>query len=207
MNATIERPAALSVETDITRALRAQQADVPNETTRLEARIAQLKGERDPAYQAVIELRIKVRAGLAKQADLDRAIAAIERIDNEIRSAEIAFEDLATTQRLLTMELAEQLARQRAKVGAELTAEAKRAIAAISEGLAALEPHVAALRALDPAVRQFERAVSVHGHTVYHRELPESVVRAVNFYTKDYRGGCDVAALRERWASIAEAVK
>lgn len=207
MNATIERPAALSVETDITRALRAQQTDLPNETARLEARIAQLKGQRDGLAQTVIEARVKVRAGLWKQAQLDHALADLDQLDNEIRSTEIAFDELATTQRVIMMELAEQLARRRATVAPQITAEAKQAIAAISEGLAALQPHVAALRALDPAVRQFERAVSVHGHVVYHRELPESVVRAVFFYTKDYRGGCDVAALRERWQAIADSVK
>jgi len=34
------------------------------------------------------------------------------------------------------------------------------------------------------------------GCTVYHSELNAGVVRAVNFFTKDYRGGCGLAALR-----------
>jgi hypothetical protein len=207
MNATIERPADLTIETEITRALRAQRADLPTETTRLEARLGQLKAQRDSLAQAVVEARVKVRAGVWKQPQLDRALADLEQLDHEIRSTEITFDELATTQRVIVMELAEQLARRRATVAPQITAQARRAITAISEGLAALQPHVDALRALDPAVAQFERAVSVHGHTVYHRDLPESVVRAVNFFTKDYRGGCELAALRERWQAIADAVK
>lgn len=205
MNATMEQ---LTIETEITKGLRAQHVDLPNETARLEARLAQLKAQRDPLAQAVIELRVKVRAGLAKQFELDRATEALERIDGEIRSTEIAFDELATTQRVIVMELAEQLARRRAQVAPQLTAEAKRAIAAISEGLAALQPHVDALLALRPAVAQFDRNVPhPHGYSVYHRELNAAVVRAVNFFTKDYHGGCDVAALRERWQTIADAVK
>jgi hypothetical protein len=207
MNATTERPADLTIETEITKGLRAQQTDLPSETARLEARLGQLKAERDPLAQVVIEARVKVRAGLVKQGELDRAIAALERIDNELRSTEIAFDDLATTQRVIVMELAEQLARRRATVAPQLTAESKRAIAAISEGLAALQPHVDALRSLEPAVAQFERAVSVNGHTVYHRELPEGVIRTVNFWTRRYNGGCDLAALREHWQKLADAVK
>jgi hypothetical protein len=69
------------------------------------------------------------------------------------------------------------------------------------------EPHVDALRSLEPAVAQFERAVSIHGHTIDHRELPEAVVRVVNFWTQRYNGGCDLAALRERWQGLAAAVK
>jgi hypothetical protein len=205
MNATMETN--LTIETEITKGLRTQQVDLPNETERLEARLAQLKAQRDPLAQAVIELRVKVRAGLAKQFELDRATEALERIDGEIRSTEIAFDELATTQRVLVMELAEQLARRRATVAPQLTAEAKRHTDAISAGLAALQPHVEALLALRPAVAQFERAFNAHGYTVYHRELPEGVIRAVNFFTKEYNGGCDVAALRERWQTIANAVK
>jgi hypothetical protein len=209
MNAgTIERPAALSVETDITRALRAQQADVPAETRRLEERIVQLKAQRDPLAQAVQLLRVRVRAGLAKQMELDRAFSDLDQLDAEIRGVEVTLDELTSTQRVIAMELAEQLARQRVKVGTELTTEAKRAIAAISEGLAALQPHVDALLALRPVVAQFDRGVPhPHGYTVYHREVNAEVVRAVNFFTKDYHGGCDVAALRERWQAIANAVK
>jgi hypothetical protein len=29
----------------------------------------------------------------------------------------------------------------------------------------------------------------------------------VNFFAKDYHGGCDLAALRERWQTIADTVK
>lgn len=208
MNAgTIEQPANLTIETDITRALRAQQVDLPNETARLEARDGQLKAQRDSLAQAVIEARVKVSAGLWKQAQLDRALAELEQLDNEIRSVEITFDELATTQRVIVVELEEQLSERRRTVAPQITAQAMRSIAALSDALAALQPHVDALRALDPAVRQFERAVSIHGHTVYHRELSEAVVRAVFFFTKDYRGGCDVAGLRERWQAIANDVK
>lgn len=207
MNATTERPADFTVETEITKALREQQIGLPKETERLEARLSQLKAQRDPLAQAVQLLRVRVRAGLAKPIELERADAELEQLDAELRGTELAFDDLATTQRVITMELAEQLARQRVKVGTEVTAEAKRQIAAITEWLAAGQPLIDALRALDPAVRQFERAVSVHGHTVYHREMPEGVVRAVNFWTRHYSGGCDLAVVRERWQTIADAAK
>jgi hypothetical protein len=82
-----------------------------------------------------------------------------------------------------------------------------RRFAAISEGLAALQPHVDTLLALRPAVAQFERAFNAHGYTVYHRELPEGVIRAVKFFTKEYNGGCDVAALHKRWQELADSVK
>src|SRR5687767_4024485 len=62
-------------------------------------------------------------------------------------------------------------------------------------------------RSLEPAVAQFERGVSVHGHTVYHRDLPEGVIRAVSFWTKHYQSGCDLAVVRERWQSLVDAVK
>jgi hypothetical protein len=42
---------------------------------------------------------------------------------------------------------------------------------------------------------------------VYHRELPEGVVRVVNFWTERYNGRCVLAALRERWRTIADAMK
>ena len=204
MNATTERPADFTVETEITKALREQQIGLPKETERLEARLSQLRAARDPLAQAVQLLRVRVRAGLATQIELERATSELESLDNEIRSVEIAFDDLATTQRVITMELAEQLARQRVKVGTEVTAEAKRQIAAINEWLAAGQPLIDALLALAPAVAQFERGVSVHGHVVFHRELPEGVIRSVNFWTKYYNGGCDLAALRERWQTIAK---
>jgi hypothetical protein len=41
----------------------------------------------------------------------------------------------------------------------------------------------------------------------YHRDLPESVVRAVHFWTRDSRGGCELPAVRERWQSIVDPVK
>lgn len=206
-NATMERPANLTIETEITHALREQLTDHPRESARLVQRLAQLRAERDPAHQAVIELRIKVRAGLAKASDLDRAEATLEQIDGEIRSLERESEDYESAKRVIGMELAEQLARRRALVGPQLTAETKRAIAAITEWLAAGEPLVKALRDLAPAMEQFERAFNHHGYTVYHRELPEGVVRAVNFWTKDYHGGCDLAALREHWQPIVDTVK
>jgi hypothetical protein len=61
---------------------------------------------------------------------------------------------------------------------------------------------------LRPAVAQFDRGVPhPMDYTVYHRELPEGVVRAVNFFTKDFHGGCDVNAVRQRWQAITDAVK
>jgi len=154
----------------------------------------------------VIELRIKVRAGLAKRSDLENAEAALDQIDSEIRSLEHESDDYESSKRVIGMELAEQLARQRAKVAPQLATEARRTIAAISEGLTALQPHVDALLALQPLVAQFERGVTVHGHTVYHKDLPEGVIRAVNFFTNHYQGGCDLAVVRERWKTIADAV-
>jgi chromosome segregation ATPase len=207
-NATMERPANLTIETEITRALREQLTEHPRESERLVQRLAQLRAERDPAHQAVIELRIKVRARLAKASELDRALAALDQIDGEIRSLENESEDYESAKRVIGMELAEQLARRRATVAPQLTAEAKRAIAAISEGLAALQPHVDTLLALRPAVAQFDRNVPhPHGYTVYHRELNPAVVQAVNFFGKDYHGGCELPALRERWQTIADALK
>jgi hypothetical protein len=205
MNATMEQ---LTIETEITRGLREQRADLPAETKRLAARIEQLKAQRDPLAAAVQLLRVRVRAGIAKSIELDRAVADLEQLDAELRGVEVAHEESASTSRIIEMELAEQLARRRATVGPQLTAEAKRAIAAISEGLAALQPHVDALLALRPVVAQFDRGVPhPHGYTVYHRELNAEVVRAVNFFTKDYHCGCDIAAVRERWQTIADAVK
>jgi hypothetical protein len=204
MNATME---PLTIETDITRALRSQHEDLPGETARLEARLAQLRTERDRPAQAVQLLRVRVRAGLAKQVELDRATAELESIDNEIRSTEITYEDLASSQRVITMELAEQLARRRAQVAPQLTAEAKRRMDAVSAWLSEGLPLVRALVELEPAVRQFEAGHNAFGHVRHHRELPEVVVRAVNFWTQHYHGGCDVAALRERWREIAETVK
>lgn len=87
-------------------------------------------------------------------------------------------------------------------------AEAKRAISAISEGLAALQPHVDALLALRPAVAQFDRHVPhPMGYTVYHKEINAAVVQAVNFFGRDFYGGCDLTTLRERWQMIADAAK
>jgi hypothetical protein len=206
-NATMERPANLTIETDITRALREQLTDHPRESERLVQRLKQRRTDRDPAHQAVIELRIKVRAGLAKRSDLENAEAALDQIDSEIRGLESEIDDSESAQRLIGMELGAQLAKRRATVAPPLTAEAKREIAAISDLLAALQPHVDALRALAPAVAQFERGVTVHGHTVYHRDLPEGVVRAVNFFTSHYQGGCDLALVRERWKAVADSVK
>jgi hypothetical protein len=203
----MERPANLTIETEITGALREQLTDHPRESERLVQRIAQLRADRDPAHQAVIELRVKVRAGLAKPAELDRALAALDQIDSEIRALESESDDYESAKRLIGMELAEQLARRRATVAPALTAEAKRAVAAISEALAALQSHVDALLALAPAVAQFERGHTPYGHTVFHRELPEGVVRAVNFFTKHYQGGCDRAVVRERWKTVADSVK
>lgn len=206
MNATIERD--FTIETEITRGLRAQQADLPSETERLEQRISQLKAQRDTLAAAVIEARVKVRAGVWKQPQLDRALAELDQLDAEIRSTEITFDELATTERVIVMELHEQLARRRAEVAPQITAEAKRAIVAISEGLAALQPHVDALLALQPAVAQFDRNVPhPMGFAVYHRELNEAVVRAVNFFTKHYHGGLDLPALRERWQELGDSVK
>lgn len=205
MNATTERPAHFTIETEITRALRAQQVDLPRETESLERRIAQLKAQRDPLAQAVIEARVKVRAGLAKHSELDRATAAIEAIDNEIRSAEIAFDELATTQRVIVTELSEQLARRRAEIGTEITADTKHRIAEITAWLAAGQPLIDGLLGLTPAVQQFRAGASVSGHAVYHHELPEDLVRVVNFWTKRYNGGCDLAELRERWQKLTSA--
>ncbi len=82
---------------------------------------------------------MRVRAGLAKQIELDGALGDLDQLDAELRGVEVTLDELSSTHRVIGMELAEQLARQRVKVGAELTAEAKRAIIAISEGLAALQ--------------------------------------------------------------------
>jgi hypothetical protein len=49
-------------------------------------------------------------------------------------------------------------------VAPQLTAEAKRAIATISEGSPRLQPHVDALLTLRPAVAQFDRGVP-HSHS------------------------------------------
>lgn len=205
MNATMEQ---LTIETEITRGLRAQQADLPTETKRLEARLGQLKAQRDSLAQAVIEARVKVRAGAWKQPQLDRALADLEHLDNEIRTTEIAFDEIATTQRVILVELQEQLAQRRAEVAPQLTAETKRTIDAITAWLAQGEQLANTLLALRPVVAQFDRGVPhPHGYTVYHRELSPAVVQAVHFFTRDYHGGCDVAALRERWQAIADAVK
>jgi hypothetical protein len=202
MNATTEQP-TFTIETEITKALRAQRVDLPRETARLEARIAQLKARRDPLAQAVIEARVKVRAGLAKQAELDRVTANLDQIDAELRGTEIAFDEVATTHRVITMELAEQLARNRSKVATELTEETKRQVTAIAEWLAAGQPVIDALLALQPAVEQFRAGASVTGYAMYHRELSEDLVRVLNFWTKRYNGGCDLAELRARWQSLA----
>jgi hypothetical protein len=205
--ATTERPANLTIETEITRALREQFTEHPRESERLSQRLKQLYADRDPAHQAVIELRIKVRAGLAKRGDLERAEAFLDQIEGEIRSLEKESDDYESAKRIIGMELAEQLARRRATVAPVLTEEAKRQVAAITAWLAAGEPLVKALRDLAPAVMQFEAGYNAHGHVRFHRDLPEGVVRAVHFFTKDYQGGCDLAVVRERWQSIVDAVK
>jgi hypothetical protein len=208
MNATVEQPANLTIETEITRGLRAQRAELPAEITRLAQRIEQLKAQRDPLAQAVQLLRVRVRAGAAKPIELERATADLESLDAELRGVEAAHEELSTTGRIIEMELAEQLARRRATVGPQLAAVTQRSIAAITEGLAALQPHVDALLALRPAIAQFDRGVPhPHGYTVYHRDLNSAVVQAVHFFTKDFHGGCELAELRERWQKIAEGVK
>src|SRR5262245_39343901 len=48
--ATIERPTDLTVETDITCALREQLTEHPWESARLVQRLAQLRADRDPAH-------------------------------------------------------------------------------------------------------------------------------------------------------------
>ena len=96
MNGTMEQ---LTIETEITRALREQLTEHPRESGRLVQRLAQLRADRDPAHQAVIELRIKVRAGLAKASELDRALAALDQIDGEIRSLENESEDYCRERR------------------------------------------------------------------------------------------------------------
>lgn len=207
MNATMEQSANLTIETEITQGLRAQRAELPGEITRLAQRIEQLRAQRDPLAQAVQLLRVRVRAGIAKSIELDRAVADLEQLDAELRGVEVAHEELSTTDRIIGMELAEQLARRRATVGPQIAAEAKRASAALSAWLEQGEQLANELLKLRPAVAQFERAYNQHGYTVYHRELPESVVRAANFFTRDYRGGCDVSALREQWRAVADAVK
>ena len=205
MNATMEQ---LTIETEITRGLREQRTDLPAETQRLAQRIEQLRAQRDPLAQAVQLLRVRVRAGIAKSIELDRAVADLEQLDAELRGVEAAHEECASTDRIIGMELAEQLARRRATVGPQVAAEAKRAIAALTAWLEQGEQLANELLKLRPAVAQFDRNVPhPHGYTVYHRELPASVIPAVNFFTKDYHGGCDVAALRERWQAIANNVK
>jgi len=37
--------------------------------------------------------------------------------------------------------------------------------------------------------------------------MPEVVGRSLNFWTKHYQNGCDLAALRERSQTIADAAK
>jgi hypothetical protein len=207
MNATMERSANLTIETEITNALRDQLTDHPRETERLARRLAKLRADRDPAHQSVIELRVKVRAGLMKPIELQRAVEALEQIDSEIRLLENECDDNESAKRLIGMELAEQLARRRATVAPVVTAEAKRRIEAVSTWLSEGLPLVEALLELQPAVAQFERGVSVHGLTMWHRDLPEGVVRAVNFWTRHYHGGVDLPAVRERWTSIANDVK
>jgi hypothetical protein len=134
---------------------------------------------------------------------LDRAEDALERLDGELRTTEIGFDDAAQTARILTMEIAEQLAKRREEIAPALRAEVARRAAVVSERLAALAPAVDALLELRSAAKQFEKGATMTGYPVFCAEMPIELVRVLNFFTAQYRGGVDLADLRNRWETLA----